>query len=61
MKIPFKPKRVISLNYSMVVCLPAVWCNQWHINKGDLLDVKIDEEGTLLVRPIKHETEGTVK
>ena len=50
-RLKFKPQKVMSINYSLLMTLPAHWCNGFSLKKGDILDVSITSDGTLVVRP----------
>jgi len=52
-----KPRKIISLDYSFLISLPHTWLEHHHIGKGSLVDFTVNEDGYLVVIPIKEENE----
>ena len=54
MKLKLTPrKKIVSWNYSFLVTLPLKWLRHHKIGKGDFLDFETDNEGNLIVKPVK--------
>ena len=54
MKLKLKqPRKIVSFKYSFLVSLPLTWLRAREIGKGDFVDFIINEDGDLIVRPIK--------
>ncbi len=43
-------RKIIGYNYSKLVCLPKFWLEQNELKKGDMVEMKMDREGNLVLR-----------
>jgi len=57
-----KPRKIISWDYSFLITLPKIWLEHHKIGKGDYLDMEVNDDGFLILKPIiedKNETKKT--
>jgi len=48
-----KPRTIVSYNYSFLVTLPHEWLNYHKLNKGDKVQVDVDDAGNLIIVPVR--------
>jgi len=54
MKLKLKqPRKIISFKYSFLVALPLTWLRHHELGKGDFVDFIINENGDLILQPLK--------
>lgn len=56
MNFKLKPKKIISWNYSYLITLPPEWIRNHEIGKGCYVDIEVNEDNNLIIKPKK---EGT--
>jgi len=48
-----EPRKIVSVGYSFLITLPHAWLNHHEIGKGDTLDFEIDDDASLIIKPLK--------
>lgn len=56
MEIKSNKRKIVNLNYSFWVSLPMIWIRNHNIGKGDQVLPILQENGDLVLRPIKNDT-----
>ena len=56
-----EPRKIISLKYSFIVCLPHQWLKYHNLGKGDLIEFQVNEGGFLIIKPVETKNAGRPK
>lgn len=48
-----RPRKIVSINYSFLICLPQDWIEHHKLSKGNFLNISVNENGELILTPCK--------
>lgn len=51
--LKLKNRKIVKINYSLLITLPKVWVNHWGLRKGYYIAMEIDDDNNLKLKPIK--------
>ncbi len=51
MKLELKPRKLIRINKTLLITLPTIWLRQYKLEKGNAVQVAIEDDGKLSIIP----------
>jgi len=59
MNLQLKQSKILGTSYSRLVTLPLWWLRSYNLEKGDVIEMTLDQDGNLILKPIKGDTNAT--
>jgi len=57
MRMKLGCRRIGRINYTRTITLPKVWLKSIDIDVGDFVDIEVDEDGNLVLKPSRSGTD----
>ena len=55
----FGERKLINMNYTRYLALPKAWIDAMRLEKGDQVNIEMDNENRLVLSPVKNENPAT--